>query len=180
MGAVISGESEEQITCNYNEKQHQSCKDTVANQENTIKNYMDMDKAKKDTIADLEYQININENALKTARAQYEERGNELDAEKKKVAKLNDKVSRIKTACNKDTNCKKLASVQNILNEKFTSLGNPCSIIIYCVISLIFGILIGAWLFGSFNDHARKNDVKSITVNENAPDIEYISENPEE
>lgn len=165
MGAIISGESEEQITCDYNEKQHQSCKDTVANQENTIKNYMDMDKAKKATITELEYKISVNEKDLENTRIQYEERGNELNTEKKKVENLNNKINRIKDACNKDANCKKLTSVQNVLNEKFTPTGFSCDTLIYCIIALLLGILIGAWLFGNYNRSAQMNTVEDNTVN---------------
>ena len=165
MGAIISGINEEQITCNYNEKQHQSCKNTVANQEDIIRNYMDIDKAKKATITELEHQISVNKMDLNNARIQYEEKGNAIAAEKQKVENLNNKLKRIKDACNGDANCKKLTSVQNVLNEKFTPIDSSCgSTIMYCIIALVLGILIGAWLFGNHKRSIYMNTVRDDMV----------------
>ena len=140
--------AEEIVTaCSYDEKQHKSCKDTVANQETAIKNYIEIDNENKEKITNLEYQIKVKENDMTNLTTQYNERGIALDAEKLKVNNLKNKIERIKTECDKDSNCKKLKGVQNIFAEKFTSISDSCSIIVYCIIALLFGILIGYWLF---------------------------------
>ena len=145
------GTKGEATECSYDEKQHKSCKETVANQETAIKNYIEIDNENKEKITELEYQIKVKENDMTNLTTQYDERGIALDAEKLKVNNLKNKIERIKTACNKDNNCKKLTGVQNIFAEKFTPIANSCSIIVYCVIALLFGILIGSWLFGGFS-----------------------------
>lgn len=144
--------TEEKATaCNYDEKQHNSCKETVANQETTIKNYIEIDNENKEKINNLEYQIKVKENDMTNMTTRYNERGIALDAEKLNVNTLKNRIERIKTECNKDSNCKKLESVQQIFAEKFSPISDSCSIIVYCIIALLFGILIGYWLFGGFS-----------------------------
>jgi hypothetical protein len=143
-----SSTTEEEVTCNYDEKQHKSCKETVANQETAIKNYIEIDNENKEKINKLEYQLKVHENEMETIRTQYEERGTALEAKEKSVALLKNRIDRLKTACNSDANCKKLTGVQKIFAEKFTPITESCSVIVYCIIALLFGILIGAWMFG--------------------------------
>ena len=141
--------TEETVTaCNYDEKQHKSCKETVANQETVIKNYIEIDNENKEKITKLENHIKVKENDMTNLTTQYDERGIALDAEKSKVNTLKNRIERIKTECNKDNNCKKLEGVQKILAEKFSPISYSCSVIVYCIIALLFGILIGYWLFG--------------------------------
>lgn len=144
-----SADKEDATTvCSYNEKQHKSCKDTVANQETVIKNYIEIDKENKEKITELEYQIKVKENDIANLTTKYDEKSIALEAEKLNVKTLKDRLERIKTECNKDGNCKKLAGVQKILAEKFTPITESCNVIVYCIIALLLGILIGSWLFG--------------------------------
>ncbi len=151
MGVGASGATDNQSTCSYDEKQHKACKETVANHETAIKNYIEIDNENKEKITELEYQINVKDNDITNLNKQYDERGIALEAEKSKVKTLNDRINRLKTACNKDNNCKKLEGVQKILAEKFAPISDSCSVIVYCIIALLFGILIGSWLFGGSN-----------------------------
>ena len=200
MGAVASGATEEQTTCNYNEKQHDECKKTVANYEQMIADYNTLiDKAEKDKealdfkIAELENELNhsntiskeseeklkklekklkeyenINkkvkelETKLTTTETNYKNTQKKLtDTESKYKStetnynKLNDRINRLKKVCTAgDTSKCKVTDVYKILQEKFTPMESSCGTIMYCIIALVVGILIGAWLFGNNNRSA--------------------------
>ncbi len=234
MGADASGATEDQTTCDYNEKQHNECKKTVATYEDMINNYNQLiEAAEKDAealnykITELESElantttlnteqvekIKLLENTVKDydkklaqikdlekklsdMTSKYNTANTNYNNEKKKSSdmtskyntantnynKLNDRIKRLKGVCTGGNTSKcNTSKVYQILNEKFTSAGDhPCSVIIYCTIALLVGILIGAWLFGVNKRYTQKNDVKSITVNEDTANIDYIPEKPEE
>ena len=74
--------------------------------------------------------------------------------------KLADRIKRLKEACPSGSilQCK-TNNVYKILSEKFTPMDSSCSTIMYCIIALVIGILIGAWLFGNNNRSASMGSV---------------------
>ena len=93
--------------------------------------------------------------------------------------KLNDRINRLKRECTGEdpTKCN-TSKVHKILQEKFTSKDMSCgSTIMYCIIALILGILIGSWLFGDHKRTAYRETVRNEIIEpEPINEIEYKPE----
>ena len=215
MGAAISGESEEQITCNYNEKQHNECKKTLEDNEQLVNNietrikecetkqeWLKRDNAslkqdlensdrenrdykKLNTELSKDYTDTRNEyldmeSKYYTAKADYNKLEDKYKIIEANYNKLNDRINRLKKACPDNLLACDARRINGILQEKFTPKNTSCSgTIIYCIIALVLGILIGSWLFGNYNRSTPMETIEDKTVNRvPTNEVEYKSESP--
>ena len=88
---------------------------------------------------------------------------------------LNERIKRLRTACPYKSFLCDTSKVYDILQEKFTPIDSSYGTIIYCIIALVVGILIGTWLFGNNNRSASMGSVggnifnpRSINKNSNS------------
>lgn len=148
------------VNTNYKDTQ-KKLTETETNYKNTQKKLTETETNQKNT-----------QKKLTDMEAKYKTANNNYNTANNNYKKLNDRINRLKTACKGSgiLTCN-TSKVYSILQEKFTPNGSSCSsTTMYCIIALVIGILIGAWLFGSHKQSVYRDTVIVEPIND---DIEY-------